>query len=301
MQLTRVLVAAALALWPRLSLAQEQRPATPACWESLPVADTVRVLFEVHAEEHRIWRNTHPADLSADYLTSLATAIAAHMRVPARVDSRVFGVNVGKDSSKLAIRATHAAVTFKPQPDGRATSVHLYGVGASPAWERALAQAVIDADSAGKLPPLPPGNYSKDFTVEVSAGARVQMEHEVDTPASVPPHPGAGTRVPIGFAYVERYRLDEIAQPIARTQRVMFPAAGRRPGISDSVAMEFIVDETGRVEMDRATLLTAHYTDFVNGVANALPRMRFDPARVGDCKLRSVVRQSFVFRVAPSP
>jgi hypothetical protein len=285
-------------LCPPPSSAQEPRPTAPACWENLAAADTVRVLFEVHAKEHRIWRNTHPAGLSTDYLTSLTEAVAAHMQVPARVDSRVFGVHVGKDSSKLAMRATSATVTFKPQPDGRATAVHLYGVGASPAWERALAQAVLDADSAGRMPPLPPGSYSRDLTLEISADSRVLMETEMDTLASAPVHPGASRRVPIGFAYVERYRLDQLPQPIDRTRRLSFPGAGRA-GISDSVAMEFTVDETGRVEMDRAILLSATYVDFVQAVANGLAGMRFEPARAGSCRLRSVVRQSFVFRAAP--
>jgi hypothetical protein len=231
-------------------------------------------------------------------LTSLATAIAAHMRVPARVDSRIFGVHVARDSSKVAIRATNAAVTFKPQPDGRATSVHLYGVGASPAWERALAQAVADADGAGELPPLPPGRYSPEFTLQISVAGRVQMENEVDTLASAPPHAGTSRRVPIGFAYVERYRLDQLPQPIDRTRRLSFPGGGRA-GISDSVAMEFTVDETGKVEIDRAILLSATYVDFVRAVADGIAKMRFEPARAGTCKLPFVVRQSFVFRAAP--
>lgn len=213
-----LLIAAWLLAATQPLFAQQQQSVGPLnCWDSLSPADTIRLAFAIHAEEHRIWRTSNPADLSIDYLTSVAEAIAARISVPPRVESRAFTLHQGVDSTvEFAVREISASVTFKPGPDGRIGSVHLYGVGASPAWEQALAQAVIDADAAG-----------------------------------------------------------------------------------DSVALQFIIDESGKVETDRVSLVTARYADFVTAIANTLPKMRFQPARIGACRVRSVVSQTFVFRMSP--
>lgn len=293
-----LLAAGAIALCPQTSFAQGQAPATPSCWATLPVVDTVRVLFEVHAEEHRIWRNTNLVGLSTDYLTSVAEAIAAHMRAPAQVESRAFSVHVQKGRAPdLAERVTSAAATYSPLPAGRVTSIQPYGVGASPAMERALAQAIVDADSAGDIPQLPQGTYPADLTLEISVGARPQAENRVDTLHLVPVHAGASRPVAVGHAHVERYRLDQPVAARASTQNVPYHPAARALSADGTVTMEFIVDEAGKVDVDRAILRSADHTDFAYAVAQALPRMRFRPARSGSCRLPTVVRQSFVFRI----
>jgi TonB family protein len=300
MKVTRLLLAAAaIALYPELSSAQEERhPSEPECWASLPVVDTIRQVFEVHAEEHRLWRSTNLAGLSTDYLTSVAAGIAPHVRLPAHIDARAFTVWIRKDPlPSLAARIMSAAVTYRPLPGGPIGNVHLYGVGSSPAMERALAQAIISADSAGSIPPLPPGSYSKDLTLEISIGMRAQPAESTDTLRRMPVHVGASRPVAAGHAYVERYRVDHGVAPRAGTQRVPYPAAARRVRAGDSVTMEFLVDEAGRAHADKAVLRSATYPEFVDAVAKALPRMRFRPARSGACGLAVVVRQSFVFSI----
>lgn len=301
MKLFQALFAAtALVACAESSLAQkEQTRAAPACWATLPVVDTVRMLFEVHAEEHRIWRNTNLASLSTDYLTSVATAIAAHLRVPAQIESRAFSVHVQKGSAPdFAERVTSAAATYSPLPGAQFASIQLYGVGASPAMEQALAQAIVDADSAGGIPPLPPGPYPEDLLLEISVGARAQAENSVDTLHRVPVHAGASRPVAVGHAHLERYRLDRCVVPMTSTQRVPYPRGARQLNADGTVTMEFIVDEAGKVEVDRAILRSADHTDFAHAVAKALPQMRFRPARSGACLLPVVVRQSFVFRIS---
>jgi TonB family protein len=300
MKVFQILFAAtALVACAESALAQEEQTrAAPACWATLPVVDTVRVLFEVHAEEHRIWRGTNLAGLSTDYLTSVAAAIAAHMRVPAQMESRAFSVHLRKRSAPdLAARVASAAATYSPLPAGRVTSIQLYGVGASPAMERALAQAIIAADSAGGIPPLPPGAYPADLTLEISVGSRARAENSEDTLHLAPVHAGASRPVAVGYAHVERYRLDQPVAAMTSTQAVPCPPAARALSADGTVTMEFIVDETGKVDVDRAVLRSADHTDFAHAVAQALPRMRFRPARSGACRLPTVVRQSFVFRI----
>jgi TonB family protein len=293
-----LLAAAATTLCPDLSTAQAEGRSEPQCWASLPVVDTIRQVFEVHAEEHRLWRSASLAGLSTDYLTSVAAGIASHVRLPETIDARAFTVWIRKaPSPSLAARVMSAAVTYKPLPGGPIANVQLYGVGSSPAMERALAQAVISADSAGSIPPLPPGSYAKDLTLEISIGMRAQPENSADTLHLLPAHVGASRPVAVGHAQVERYRLDHGVAPAGGTQGVAYPAAARRVSAGDTVTLEFLVDETGKPDAGSAVLRSANYPEFVAAVANALPRMRFTPARSGACRLAVVVRQSFVFNV----
>ena len=289
-----------IALWPGLSFAQLQRPSEPQCWATLPVVDTIRQVFEIHAEEHRLWRTANLAGLSTEYLTSVAAGIAPHVQLPTKVDARAFSVWIRREPSpSLAARIMSAAATYTPLPSGPIAKVQLYGVGSSPSMERALAQAIVSADSAGSIPPLPPGRYSKDLTLEISIDMRAQSESSTDTLLGRIAHVGAGKRIPVGHAYVERYRLDHGVVPMGRTQQVPYPAAAQGMGAGDTVTIEFMVDEDGRVDAEQAVLRSASSPEFVTAVAKALPRMRFRPAKSGTCELAVVVRQSFVFNVAP--
>jgi TonB family protein len=163
--------------------------------------------------------------------------------------------------------------------------------------ERALSQAIISADSAGSIPPLPPGRYSRDLTLEISIGMRAQPENSPDIFHQLLAHGGASRPVAVGHAYVERYRVDQGVAPWAGTQRVPYPEEARRTRAGDTVILEFMVDEAGRADADRAILRSATYPEFVDAVGKALPRMRFTPAKSGTCRLATVVRQSFVFRI----
>ncbi|CAN5604421.1 hypothetical protein BH23GEM1_BH23GEM1_05940 [soil metagenome] len=293
-----LVAAAALVSLVESTSAQEQSRATLACWETLAPVDTVREVFEVHVEEHRIWRDTNLAGLSTDYLTSVAAAIAAHMRVPAQMESPAFSVDMHEGAEPdFAKRVTSAAATYSPLPGDRFASIQLYGVGANQAMERALAQAISDAHSAGEIPPLPAGAYPPDLLLEIAVGSRRQDEDSPDTLDRLPAHAGASRPIAVGHAFVERYRLDQAVVPRTSTQRVPYPAAARQLRADGTVTMEFIVDEAGKVVVDRAILRSADRADFARAVAKALPQMRFRPAQVGACRLPTVVRQSFVFGV----
>jgi hypothetical protein len=80
-------------------------------------------------------------------------------------------------------------------------------------------------------------------------------------------------------------------------------------GVAGDLIMQFIVDTTGRAEMatvkdvwpsDRPRLTGEkgqYYEAFRKAVVRSLPGDRFEPARIGGCKVRQLVQMPFGFRL----
>jgi protein TonB len=77
-----------------------------------------------------------------------------------------------------------------------------------------------------------------------------------------------------------------------------YPDILRQAGVEGEVLAQFIVDTTGRAEMNSFKVLKTSHDLFGNAVKNALPAMRFIPAEVGGRKVRQLVQQPFSFGIA---
>ncbi|MBX3133507.1 MAG: energy transducer TonB [Gemmatimonadaceae bacterium] len=77
----------------------------------------------------------------------------------------------------------------------------------------------------------------------------------------------------------------------------VYPKELEERGIEGYVIVRFVVDSTGRVDL--ATILTIESTAgaFDRAVREALPRMRFRPALVGDRPVRQLAEQMFKFEI----
>jgi hypothetical protein len=58
-----------------------------------------------------------------------------------------------------------------------------------------------------------------------------------------------------------------------------------------------VVDTSGRVDVSTFKVVRATHDLFATSVRNALPRMRFIPAAVGEVKVRQLVQQPFSFAI----
>ena len=58
-----------------------------------------------------------------------------------------------------------------------------------------------------------------------------------------------------------------------------------------------MVDSTGRVEMNTVQVIDATHNDFATAVKDAMPRMRFRPARIGTTAVRQLSEQLFKFEI----
>ena len=61
--------------------------------------------------------------------------------------------------------------------------------------------------------------------------------------------------------------------------------------------MSFVVDTAGRVDVSSFKVVRTSHDLFAAAVKNALPRMRFFPAEIGDRKVRQLVQQPFSFAI----
>jgi protein TonB len=78
-----------------------------------------------------------------------------------------------------------------------------------------------------------------------------------------------------------------------------YPPALLAAHIEGYVNAQYVVDTTGRADTTSFTVLNATNDGFVRAVLDVLPRMKFQPAKIGTVKVRQLVRQQFSFRIAP--
>lgn len=77
--------------------------------------------------------------------------------------------------------------------------------------------------------------------------------------------------------------------------------------IQGAVAARYVVDTTGFADMTSFEVIRATNPEFVDAVRDALPYMRFKPAKIGPLKVRQLVEQQFTFKIndtvvaAPKP
>ena len=79
------------------------------------------------------------------------------------------------------------------------------------------------------------------------------------------------------------------------SQGPAYPDMLRTAGIEGTALAQFVVDTTGRAEMNTFKALKSDNDLFTNAVKNALQRMRFLPAEVGGRKVKQLVQQPFQF------
>ena len=74
-----------------------------------------------------------------------------------------------------------------------------------------------------------------------------------------------------------------------------YPDALRRAGIDGTVIVKFVVDTLGRVDPAAIEVLNSSHDLFTAAVRETLARLRFNPARAGDRKVRAAAIMPFQF------
>lgn len=77
-----------------------------------------------------------------------------------------------------------------------------------------------------------------------------------------------------------------------------YPLSLLEKHIMGAVAAQYIVDTTGFADTASFVVMKATHPEFVTAVREALPYMRFKPAKIGPMKVRQLVEQQFTFRIS---
>jgi protein TonB len=104
--------------------------------------------------------------------------------------------------------------------------------------------------------------------------------------------PGLGA--PAGGVIEERF-VDRSPRLLGSPMPPTFPQALRQLGRAGRVLVQFVVDTTGRAEMDGFKVMEATDAQFAESVRAALPRYRFSPGEAAGRKVRTLVQLPFDF------
>jgi TonB family protein len=126
-------------------------------------------------------------------------------------------------------------------------------------------------------------------------------------PAVLSPRPGdlgteAGTTVetPHFASYDTVYTIAEVDSAVAvdpASTAPAYPPALLKLGVEGSVMVRYVVDSTGHADMSTLQVVRATRVEFAVAVREALPNMRFLPAKMGDKAVPQLVEQPFHFKI----
>lgn len=91
--------------------------------------------------------------------------------------------------------------------------------------------------------------------------------------------------------------VDSAASRYEWSAAPLFPPSMLALGQGGFVSAEWVVDEHGAADTTTLRILEATHPDFAKAVRDALPWMRFRPARIGNRSVRQLVQQPFYFQV----
>ena len=106
----------------------------------------------------------------------------------------------------------------------------------------------------------------------------------------------AGTRDSV-FSILE---VDTAVVRSVNSAAPAYPLTLLEASVSGYVSAQYIVDTTGFADTASFVVVESTNPGFVAAVRDALPHMRFNPAKIGQSKVRQLVEQMFAFRIKDS-
>lgn len=102
---------------------------------------------------------------------------------------------------------------------------------------------------------------------------------------------------PLGDSVMTVLEVDSAAARYDDSAAPPYPPSMLERRIEGSVAIQYVVDTTGRADTGSVVILSATHPDFATSVRSTLPAMLFRPAVMGSRKVRQLVQQLFSFKI----
>lgn len=92
--------------------------------------------------------------------------------------------------------------------------------------------------------------------------------------------------------------VDSVAARLPESAAPRYPAELLEQRVEGQAIVQFVVDTTGRADPMSFVVVVSSHPGFSQSVRDALPGMRFMPARIGTVKVRQLVELPFTFTIA---
>lgn len=135
----------------------------------------------------------------------------------------------------------------------------------------------------------PLADVTKAFT-EIDRSTPGDLGTEPVTAVDAPEIPGADSVLTI-------LEVDSIAVRDPQSAAPAYPLELLKQGVQGSVYTRYVVDTSGFADTTSLKIVRTTRPEFSAAVREALPHMRFSPARLGSRKVRQLVEQEFTFRI----
>lgn len=226
--------------------------------------------------------------LPSEYSKAVIDAIAARMAVPNPLVFGAYGMRYRrsgfdpKEPQQLYPSfSSEFLVTFRA--DGSLKKLSITQKSLSPAIDNAIASAIRAAEAARAFPPIAQATNEKELSVFIDLDF-------ADCEACVRSWLIFGATVPLYLASRNVSQILPLLSP-------KYPEDLRRRRTEGNVSVRFVVDESGRVADGAYRFINISEVDFGKEVLHILPRLRYEPARIGNCKVKQLVQQTFNFRL----
>jgi len=219
----------------------------------------------------RLWVNSYTK--STPVVTSATLSLAAHAAIIAAwVIATLPAANVPTDS--IANR-----VVFLPPPDRVPTTQ---------SSEPGVRYIQLAPEGPGTGMGARMMGDARPVTADQTIGNKAR--DSVSAPAEVAPEPTQDSV----FSILD---VDTAVVRTANSAAPAYPLKLLTAHITGSVAAQYIVDTTGFADTASFVVIKATNPEFVAAVKEALPYMRFQPAKIGPMKVRQLVEQQFSFHI----
>lgn len=92
--------------------------------------------------------------------------------------------------------------------------------------------------------------------------------------------------------------VDTVATRLPESAAPRYPAELLEQRVEGQAIVQFVVDTSGHADPASFAVIVSSHPGFTQSVRDALPGMRFSPARIGPTKVRQLVELPFTFNIA---
>ena len=222
-----------------------------------------------------------------EFSSVVVEAITQHLVIPNPLALSVYGTRVRirgpTESTELGPLfpsfSSEFLVVFRRNGSVKKLSITQRSL--APTVDAAIGFAITAADSAHSFPPIAEATDESELTVFIDF--------------DLADFPG-GRSYPLFNATVPFYPASRRVSQ-AGSARPKYPEELRKQNIEGDVGLRFVVDESGKVAQGAYRFTQISEAEFGKAVLAVLPRLRFEPARIGSCPVKALVEQSFQFKL----